>query len=462
MKSKKAAKPVVEEAQHSKFHVLFEKYSTPEKPIKKGAKPVVKVPLEILKQLIVGDPTTKLAEGFNIEEARPEEMENIHIGKFINWLIRCYLKPEIKVDYEVKPESREYERLHLEAQRLFIEDLYKTTGDLKKYERAKPYLAEDKRDINKYNPDTLFDMLSGFQIPEKKAAEIEKKEVKKSRDGFNHKGSDVAYVGDNWTVIKISDTGTAGRDAAVYFGGFHEYDMGESRWCTSSPGLTYYNGYIKDGPLYVIFPNDDKGKVGKKTGLPVERYQWHFPSNQFMDRDDRNVQLVDWLKEGGKMSELREYFKPEFASGLVEKASNKLSITYPNQASGKYIALYGFDDLFNTVPDDLKAISIENTSKDDVCLDVPASIKRFKSLNSLLMRNVLKSLPKEMGELKALRFLSIADNPKLKSIPKELADLPKLEFITVRGTDIVKVPKEISDKFSNKEAGMWILKGEIQ
>ena len=177
---------------------------------------------------------------------------------------------------------------------------------------------------------------------------MEKKEAKKSRQGFNHAGGEIIYEGPTWTMIKISDQGQVGKDAAIWYGGFHEYDLGETRWCTSSPGLTYFNGYIKDGPLYVVFPNDDKGQVGKKTGLPVERYQFHFPSSQFMDRHDKQLNLVELLN--GPMSELKEFFKPEFAKGLVTKGGDKVEINYPNDSAGKFVALYGFDELFDSMP----------------------------------------------------------------------------------------------------------------
>jgi hypothetical protein len=91
-----------------------------------------------------------------------------------------------------------------------------------------------------------------------------------------------------------------------------------------------------------VLPNDDGGSVGQKTGLPQERYQFHFPSGQFMDRDDRQINLVEYLN--GKMAELKDYFKPEFAKGLVTKGGNKVEINYPESSSGKFIALYGFDD----------------------------------------------------------------------------------------------------------------------
>ncbi len=132
-------------------------------------------------------------------------------------------------------------------------------------------------------------------------------------------------------MIKIEDKTELGKNAAIFFGGYQDSDNDETRWCTSGPGLTFFNGYIKDGPLYVVLPNDDNGQVGKRTGLPKERYQFHFPSSQFMDRLDRHVNLTELLN--GPMIELKESFKPEFAKGLVTKGGDKVEINYPNDSA---------------------------------------------------------------------------------------------------------------------------------
>jgi hypothetical protein len=86
----------------------------------------------------------------------------------------------------------------------------------------------------------------------------------------------------------------------------------------------------------VYNPNDPK--VSPQTGLPVERYQFHFPSNQFMDKDDRSVNLVDLLN--GPMAELKQYFKPEFAKGLTAGSGKDLKIDgFSSGSVGKFVGL---------------------------------------------------------------------------------------------------------------------------
>lgn len=444
--------------EQSRFQVLYDKMVKPSNKAKE-VNPESKglMDFNTLKTIIFADPTTKAPENFNMEGANVDEMEKVKVGKYAQWLLKNFVSPkqtELELDGDIEVNSREYKKAVSEFRRLFLEDLYKTTDDLKKFERAKPYLPQDQRDINKFTPRTLFDTLKDFQIPEKKKAELEKKEAKKSREGFKHAGGEIIYEGNDWTLIKISDQGAVGKDAAIYYGGFHEYDKGESRWCTSSPGLTYFNGYIKDGPLYVIFPNEDGGQVGQKTGLPVERYQFHFPSNQFMDRHDRQVNLVEMLN--GKLSELKEFFKPEFAKGLVTKGGNKVEINYPDSSAGKFIALYGFDELFDSLPDNIEHLLINNKSKEDIALVVPESLGRFKSLQALLLQNIVKTLPDSIGNLSNLNFLALPGNKQLKSLPASIAKLTSLAFINLKDSNPnIQIPPQLKERLSEEGQGFY-------
>jgi hypothetical protein len=73
------------------------------------------------------------------------------------------------------------------------------------------------------------------------------------------------------------------QNAACYYG------QG-TRWCTASRTSTNYFGhYSKDGPLYILLP--------KKPKHEGEKYQLHFPSEQFMDENDYKVENIVNLLE---------------------------------------------------------------------------------------------------------------------------------------------------------------------
>ena len=85
-------------------------------------------------------------------------------------------------------------------------------------------------------------------------------------------------------------------------------------------------GISKMVPLYVLLDKTDK-ETGTVTGLPKRRYQFHFPSQQYMDIDDRQIDLVKFISEN---DELKPLFKSHFAQGLTNSKQGKsVSVEYP-------------------------------------------------------------------------------------------------------------------------------------
>ena len=442
--------------ENSRFQVLYDKMVKPA-PGREGdaRKPKGLMDFETLKAIIFADPTTRIPNGLgDIDSISVEDMEKVKVGKYTQWMLKNFVAPTF-TDERANAErgSAEYRSYMNEFQRLFMEDLYKMSDDLKKYERFKNQLPEDKRDINKVSSEELFDLVKDFKLEKTKASKQEKEQAKVS---YQYPGSEVIFRGPTWTLIKIEDKGEIGKGAAIFFGGYQDGDNGESRWCTSAPGLNYFNTYIKDGPLYVVLPNDDKGEVGKRTGLPKERYQFHFPSSQFMDRNDRQINLVEYLN--GPMKELKDYFKSEFAKGLVTKGGDKVEINYPDSSAGKFVALYGFEELFQSLPEDIKQLLITNKSKENIALVVPESLGRFTNLEALLLQNIVKTLPNTIGNLKNLNFVSLNKNPELESLPESIADLPNLTFINLQNSNPnLRIPDRLKEKMVDEGNGFWYI-----
>jgi hypothetical protein len=439
--------------EQSRFQVLYDKMVKPAKGSDvEGRKAKGLMDFETLKAIILADPTTRIPQGEDIDTLTPEKMENVKVGKYSQWLLKNFVAPTFSDERaNVEKGSPEYKRMMDEHQRVFIEDLFKVTDDLKKYERFKNQFPQDKRDINKLTPDDVYELTKDLSLQKTKASKAEKEEAGKT---YEHPGGEIIFRGDTWTLVKIEDKGALGKDAACFYGGYYLPEEGESRWCTSSPGLNYFNTYIKDGPLYVVLPNDDKGQRGKKSGLPVERFQFHFPSSQFMDRHDRQINLVEYLN--GPMSELKEFFKPEFAKGLVSKGGNKVEINYPDSSAGKFVALYGFDDLFDSLPKTINQLMITNKSKEDIALDVPESLGQFEDLDALLLQNIVRSLPESIGNLKKIKFLSLNNNKNLEGLPESIADLPNLAFVNLAGTNPnINIPDRLREKMTEESNGFW-------
>jgi Leucine-rich repeat (LRR) protein len=282
------------------------------------------------------------------------------------------------------------------------------------------------------------DLYRGKKVKKEKGVEV--------NTNFNFPGSEILKVGSEYTLIKISDKGVLGSKAASYFGGYGKgVDRGETTWCTGSENSIHSHGYRQKGPLYILIANDDKGKVGEFTGLPSDRYQLHFDSNQFKNPNQSggNIPIVEYLN--GKWSEFKDIFKPEFAAGFVKPNSDNVEIKYPDSATGKFVALYGFDELFTSLPDTIKRLNIINTSTEEVTIEVPDSISRFQSLTAILFENMISELPNSICDLKNLVFLALPNNRELKSIPEcvNLVNLPKLTFMNVNKCPNLTIPKEL-------------------
>jgi hypothetical protein len=420
----------------SRFQVLFDKFVKPKDKGQKGL-----MALETLFALIAADPTSKIPDGMDIDNINAKDMDRVKIGKYTQWLLKNFITPKLEPNHPLMildPQSGQYKSAVKEYRDLFMEDLYKVTGDLQKFERFKNRLPQEFRDINKLSVDTLYNQVKDFSLEKTKATKDEKKEASKT---YEHPGADVVYRGQDWTVAKIEDKGQIGKDAACFYGGsYQEPGKGETRWCTSSPGLSWFDRYIKDGPLYVVIPNKGAKHQGDKeygdvSGLPALRYQFHFPSNQYMDPSDRGINLVDFLNTNEEG--LKQFFKPEFMKSLAGDKGDKVVIDYPGDSASKFVALYGFDELFATLPKNLKRFTFKNSSRDgdNINLNIPNDISRFTQLQALNLVGCVTSLPESICNLSNLQYLSLVDNKNLQKLPECIGNMPNLMVLNIPGAE---------------------------
>jgi len=437
----------------ARFQVFYNKYVLPSGTRQKGI-----LPFEIVKQIAFADPMTRVPDNYDKEGASVEDMlsNQVKVGKYTQWMLNMFIKPHLTDDNNdvIEVNTDKYKSKANEYRRLFIEDLHYFTELLTKYDRFKGSLVDDsKKDINNVKSinelsqlqveygDTTVDlsMYRGKKVRNEKGAD--------AQTNFNFPGAEILKVGSEYTLIRISDKGDLGSKAASYFGGYEGgLARGESNWCTASTGSINSHNYRQKGPLYIIIANDDKGKVGEVTGLPTERYQLHFPKpSQFKSRDqysaEGNVPIVEWLN--GKWSEFKEILKPEFAKGFITPNTDNVTIKYPSDETGRFLALYGFEEFFEALPENIKKLNIINTSNERINLELPKSIVRFKSLVALMIQNMISSVPENICELKNLTLLAFPNNEELKSIPECVANLPNFTFLNVNGCPNVQVPEKL-------------------
>jgi len=472
----------------SKFDALYNKYVE----VKDNKNPDVKkkgLPFDMFKKLILADPTTRVPQGFDAEGAKVEDMEAVKVGKYAQWIIKTFGKlPSLVVDAE--PGTPEYKEQVKELVRLYLEDLDHLKILLEKYDRFKGSLENpEKKDINKVDSvgelmtlpivisddgDTIeLDLYRGKKVKKTKGEDS----TSPAQDKFKFPGAEILRDNGEYTLIKIADKGQIGSDAASYFGGYDgKAQAGETNWCTAAKDSGYSKTYRNQGPLYIFIANDPKGQVGEKTGLPSERYQFHFPSNQFRDRFQKNgnIDVVKFMN--GPFADFKDLLKNEFLSvgqktsggGEGNYSGSKINITFPSNVS-LYEQIYGSDlDLqgkFNAIieglPKDMDNLVIKNSSSMDVALDIPETIGNYTNLSNLTLINLVKTLPDSIGNLRELEFLILTDNPSIESIPGSVVNMTDLVFINLqRSNPNVKIPNEVMELFDMDEAegGFWPLK----
>ena len=447
----------------SRSALLYDKYVKPTDKSKKGV-----MTFEDFLRLIYTDPTTR-PDNIDLQTTSVNDLESIHPGKYSQWILNIFNNPKLTDETtgnDIEVGSREYKIMSSQYKEHFMEDLDQFKGILKKYERFKGSLVDaSKKDINNIksfpelfqlqvkvgNDSVDLSLYQGKKIKKEKGVDVNK--------NFNVPGAEILKVGSEYTLIRISDKGDLGSKAASYFGGYDGgVDRGETNWCTAADCSTYSHNYRQKGPLYIIIANEDNGKVGQVTGLPSERYQLHFPEpSQFKSRNqhgpDGNIPIVEWLN--GKWSEFKEILKPEFAAGVTVGGKVFKVDNFTSGSVGKFIALYGLEDLFKSLPDSLETLKIKDNGKNDFIIKIPDDIDRFQNVEFLNFENCIDSIPESVCNMKKLRFLTLQGNSKLRTVPGCIANLPNLVFLNVKECPNLQIPQEISDNANDFGNGMW-------
>ena len=398
--------------ENSRYEVLVNKFA---KAKKKGQKP--KIDLDTLRDLMMSDPTTK-------QDLESGEQEIKKVGAYSQWIIKQWMGLQQKADEVYAYGSNEWGVKLEQLQEQFMEDLYKTTEDLQKFHRFKSQIAQEKRDINKITSvDELYDLTKGFSLEQATTTKADRV----------LKDAEMVYDGPNWEIL-IPKT----KEASCHYGA-------NTRWCTAGSSNNYFDHYSKQGPLYIITNKKD----------PTDKYQFHFESNQFMDKEDRTVPLSPFLNA---RPDLKEYFKEMFKVFLNkdQQHGKRVQVRYPNDNVSKYIGIYGFDEFMDSLPQDMVRFDFEASggygSQDKLTSrPLPEKFTTFQDLQILHIEGLVSEIPESISNLKKLKFLSLAKNPDLKSLPDSLADLENLEVINIKDSPNVEIGPRLQEKDDNEE-----------
>jgi len=400
----------------SRYEVLMATYAEPKKKGKKA-----RMGKDQLRLIMLADPTSKFTEDADVDDGEINK-----VGAYTTWILKQYLTLSAQVSADGIEYSNDkdspFQKALIEKTRLFNEDLYKVTENLKIYHYAKKLgKFDDEKDIGKIKSFTgLDDIVIKYDIDED---QIDKTKAERVRDDV-----DVVFEDETW-VVYIPKT----EEASCHYGT-------NTSWCTAARGNNnYYSYYTKKddtrsygsenkGPLYMIMHKEDMQNNVKRG--PARHTQFHFESNQYKDSNDREIELGNFLNENPG---LKEFFRTMFKKFLKTSSKDVVSVNYPNDTTSKYISIYGFDDFFVSLPDTLKMIDISGPRNSDVGFKLP-DMSRFKQLETLHIESFLSELPESIGELTNLEVFATPNSKNLKGLPESIVKLKNLDVINVLGS----------------------------
>jgi hypothetical protein len=235
------------------------------------------IPREVFNQLVSADPTaTQDATG------NPKK-----IGTYGQWILRMFQQKKLK-----------------------LEDLYKVTRDLKTLVQLLPFL---KREGISFNINQMKDTHDFFEFIREEsyliAPDIEEVEDEQfpeilfTEQYFLNTGQAEKVYEDEKEVIFVPLT----LEASKFYG--HGSD-----WCTLFPDM--FKRYSSEDKLWILV---------HKNGDYSDRWQFHFPSQQFMDYYDSPIPQEDLEYFFRKNPGINDFFKKQYVS------EEKLSKLFGNE-----------------------------------------------------------------------------------------------------------------------------------
>jgi hypothetical protein len=141
------------------------------------------------------------------------------------------------------------------------------------------------------------------------------------------------------------------------------------------------------------------------------------------------------------MTKLKEEMKSKFATDF--QSGDNVTIKIPAQKEGKYIALYGFDELIRNLSSNVKFFEIICTEKNYAQYDLPSEFcDRFTQLETLVMENIVSSIPDNISNLRNLTVLNLKGNQKLLTLPSSILKMGNLDMVILRNAPEAFTPPQ--------------------
>jgi len=207
-----------------------------------------------------------------------------------------------------------------------------------------------------------------------------------------------------------------------------------TKWCTAAQNNNMFDRYNKDGEMYIIMP--------KKPEHAGEKYQFHFPTKQFMDEQDRRVSLIELRARFPQLVDVFAKQATEFNILALRKDITDLNATMQQ-------ALPVFRSTLKTI--------IDRESKDkakEIYIEIGGSVRILKGLEEIW--ELAEDMFDEGGLSKSLADMAaniIADDPDVANDEDQLFDLISGDITEiVRGTELWAYCVEVLEDFEDEES----------
>ena len=276
---------------------------------------------------------------YKLEESLTEDLNSmLPYYKNLQNEDRTYLLSFLSKDptWNEKKESGQYSKWILDKlnRKIIDKSILGHLGDLlKRFEDNKKQLKD--KDINKFKtPEDLENYLNDDNNYTNLSHRQEVRQRQKDRRNADlNNEADLIYEDDDWEVW-VPKTYAASCKLGQ-----------DTKWCTASTETdSYYNRYTKKGNLYI---NINKHNI-------EEKYQFHFQSNSFMDKDDKEIDIEEFFINNPILYEKVYSRKYKFD---IDDAMQQLSKLEKNN----YIYYYDGEEISKFIRSKVKEVIISNS-----------------------------------------------------------------------------------------------------
>ncbi len=165
------------------------------------------------------------------------------------------------------------------------------------------------------------------------------------------------------------------------------------------------------------------------------------------------------------MKKLKEKMKGKFATDFVSsggKNDKSVQIKIPAQKEGKFIALYGFDELIKNLPSDIRFFEIICVEDGYEQYALPTEFcNKFTDIETLVLENIVSSIPDNIDNLKNLTVLNLKGNKKLLTLPDSILTMNNLDMVILRNAPKDFTPPKDFDKYFSEMGDNFYFRDKI-